>query len=74
MRGIRISEQEILEVGTIRARLGLSQQGFADRLGVSVRTIQEWEQGRKQPSGPALALLRIVDKDPEVLLRVWRAT
>jgi putative transcriptional regulator len=45
----------------IRKRLGLSQQGFADRLGVSVRTIQEWEQGRTTPSGPALALLRIAD-------------
>jgi putative transcriptional regulator len=48
-------------VAEIRKRLGLSQQGFADHLGVSVRTIQEWEQGRTTPSGPALALLRIAD-------------
>lgn len=54
----------------IRKKLGLSQQGFADRLGVSVRTIQQWEQGRTAPSGPALALLRIADQEPEVFLRI----
>lgn len=54
----------------IRKRLGLSQSAFADMMGVSVRTIQEWEQGRTTPSGPALALLRIADQEPEVFLRV----
>ena len=52
----------------IRKRLKQTQQGFAALLGVSVRTIQEWEQGRSQPTGPAKALLRIADKHPEVLL------
>lgn len=51
----------------LRTRLNLSQSEFAKILGVSVRTIQEWEQGRTTPSGPALALLRIIDKHPEVL-------
>jgi putative transcriptional regulator len=50
----------------IRARMNLSQQGFAAILGVSVRTLQEWEQGRRKPTGPALALLRIADQQPEV--------
>src|SRR5436305_9427323 len=55
----------------IRKRLNVSQMAFAGLLGVSIRTIQDWEQGRRQPSGPALALLRIVDREPEILLRVW---
>jgi putative transcriptional regulator len=54
----------------IRSRLKLSQQAFAGMLGVSVRTIQEWEQGRRQPRGPAVALLRIADQHPEVFLNL----
>jgi len=50
-----------------RAGTGLSQAQFAKRIGVSVRTLQEWEQGRKRPSGPAAALLRIVASRPEVV-------
>jgi putative transcriptional regulator len=54
----------------IRKRLGLSQSAFAAMMGVSLRTLQEWEQGRHQPSGPALALLRIADQEPDVFLRI----
>lgn len=54
----------------IRKRLNLSQHGFALRLGVSVRTLQAWEQGQRAPSGPALALLRIAEQEPDVFLRV----
>jgi putative transcriptional regulator len=50
-----------------RAGTGLSQAMFAKLIGVSLRTLQEWEQGRKRPSGPASALLRIVVRDPRVL-------
>jgi putative transcriptional regulator len=52
----------------IRARLKLSQHAFAGLLGVSVRTVQEWEQGRREPRGPAKSLLRIADQHPEVFL------
>lgn len=52
----------------IRARLKLSQAAFAGLMGVSVRTIQDWEQGRRKPSGPAEALLRIAEQNPEVFL------
>jgi putative transcriptional regulator len=61
----------VVSPAKIRERLNVSQHAFAGLLGVSVRTIQDWEQGRRQPSGPALALLRIVDREPEILLRVW---
>ena len=50
-----------------RAGTGLSQAKFAQMIGVSLRTLQEWEQGRKRPSGPAAALLRIVARNPRVV-------
>ena len=52
----------------IRARLELSQSAFAGLMGVSLRTIQDWEQGRRKPSGPATALLRIAEQKPEVFV------
>jgi len=52
----------------IRTRLNLSQSAFAGLMGVSLRTIQDWEQGRRKPSGPAEALLRIAEQKPEVFL------
>jgi putative transcriptional regulator len=50
----------------IRAKLRLSQAAFAGLMGVSLRTVQDWEQGRRKPSGPAEALLRIAEQRPEV--------
>ena len=50
----------------IRQKLQLSQSAFAGFMGVSVRTIQDWEQGRRKPQGPAKALLRIAEQCPEV--------
>ena len=55
-------------VKSIREKIGLSQSAFAGLLGVSVRTLQEWEQGRRTPKGPAQALLRVADRHPEALL------
>ncbi len=50
----------------IRSKLKLSQSAFAALLGVSTRTLQDWEQGRRSPQGPAVALLRIAEQHPEV--------
>lgn len=50
----------------IRSKLNLSQSAFAGLLGVSMRTLQDWEQGRRYPQGPAVALLRIAEQHPEV--------
>ena len=57
----------------IRKRLGLSQSRFAAIIGVSVRTLQNWEQGRRHPEGPAKALLRVVDKDPKAVFHALHA-
>ncbi|WP_343858409.1 helix-turn-helix domain-containing protein [Aliiglaciecola litoralis] len=50
----------------IRAKLKMSQAAFAAMLGVSRRNLQDWEQGRREPNGPAVALLRIAEQHPEV--------
>lgn len=52
----------------IRERLGLSQEAFASLTGVSVRTVQDWEQGRRTPRGPARSLLRVAEQFPEVFV------
>jgi putative transcriptional regulator len=51
----------------IREKLKLSQTAFASLIGVSSRTIQDWEQGRREPQGPAKSLLRIAETRPEIL-------
>ena len=60
----------IPSVTSVRERTGLSQARFAQLLGVSVRTLQEWEQGRRAPSGAARTLLLIAQKNPRALLEV----
>ena len=58
------------DVAKTRAKTGLSQARFAQLLGVSVRTLQDWEQGRRAPSGAARTLLMIAAKNPQALLDV----
>ncbi len=56
----------------VRRRLGFSQTEFADRIGVSLDTIRNWEQGKRSPTGAATALLKVLDKAPEVALAALR--
>lgn len=56
------------DVRKIRTKLGMSQSQFALLTGVSVATLQNWEQGRRRPEGPARALLRIAEVHPEAVL------
>jgi len=58
------------DVTSIREKTGLSQARFASLLGVSVRTLQDWEQGRRAPSGAARTLLLVASKNPGALLDV----
>ena len=60
----------IPEVAAIREKTGLSQARFARLLGVSIRTLQDWEQGRRAPSGAARTLLLVANINPRALLDV----
>jgi putative transcriptional regulator len=55
------------DVAAVRRFVGMTQRAFAEALGISVATLRNWEQGRRQPEGPALPLLRIAVRHPEVL-------
>ena len=55
------------DVVALRSFVGLTQEQFAEALGISVHTLRNWEQGRRSPDGPALALLRIAARHPRVL-------
>ncbi len=57
-------------VSDVRGKTGLSQARFAQLLGVSVRTLQDWEQGRRAPSGAARTLLMLAARNPRLLLEV----
>lgn len=55
------------DIADLRAFVGLTQVEFAQALGISVRTLQGWEQGRRRPEGPGLALLRIAARHPRII-------
>lgn len=57
----------VSEVASARVASGLSQAAFASLMGVSVRTLQDWEQGRREPSGAARTLIKVAERHPEVL-------
>ena len=56
------------DIAALRRFVGLSQARFARALGISVHTLRNWEQGRRKPDGPALALLRIAARHPRIIL------
>jgi putative transcriptional regulator len=64
----RVFKYRPVDIKRIRSRLHVSQNQFALMIGVSKSTLQNWEQGRREPEGPAKALLRVVDKKPEAVL------
>ncbi len=68
----RVTKVEVPAAAEARARVGLSQQQFAGLLGVSARTLQDWEQGRREPTGAAKTLLRVAVSHPEVLRELQR--
>jgi len=66
----RVTRVKLPQAAEARSRVGLSQQDFAKLLGVSARTLQDWEQGRREPTGAARTLLRVAVSHPEVLLEL----
>ena len=66
-RAARVTKVEPTAAAIARARVGMSQSEFAGLLGVSARTLQDWEQGRRAPTGAAQTLLRVATQHREVL-------
>ena len=73
VRGARISEIAEPDIRAIRESAKISQSQFAKLIGVNVRTLQNWEQQRTRPAGPARALLKIVASDPRAAIRALHA-
>ena len=73
MKPARVFEMKPPEIKKIRSTLHVSQREFALMIGVSVRTLQNWEQGRRKPEGPAKALLRVASKNPNAVLKALHA-
>jgi len=68
MKPSREFHLEPIDVVAIRKKYGLSQDKFAKLLGISVATLRNWEQGRRQPDGPAKVLLRVAARNPQAVL------
>jgi putative transcriptional regulator len=60
---------DTVDIKAIRKRLGLTQVAFARRYGFELSSIRNWEQGRRQPEGPARLLLLVIDKEPDAVQR-----
>ena len=63
----RFTELELSDIKEVREKAGLSQVEFASRLHISARTLQNWEQGRRYPTGPVATLIRILDVHPSLI-------
>jgi putative transcriptional regulator len=70
-KGVRehLVKVPLVDVKALRQRLGLTQREFAQRFSFSVRSVQNWEQGRRTPEGPARVLLTVIDREPQAVLR-----
>lgn len=69
----RRTTRQRTDVRSLRERVNLTQSAFARMIGVSVRTLQNWEQGRREPDGPAKALLTVVERQPKAVLAALHA-
>ena len=74
LRTATIELPRATDVPAIRKQLGLSQQQFAAFMGVSVATLRNWEQARREPHGPARALLLVAAKQPRAVREAFKAT
>ena len=72
-KAYRVHVPQAIDVKTIRAKLGMTQQQFAARFGFSVNTLRHWEQGLRQPEGPARAYLQVIDREPDGVQKALRA-
>ena len=68
----RIFKYKPVDIKKIRSKVNASQAEMAHMIGVSVRTLQNWEQGRRKPRGPARALLKVFDTNPQDVLKALK--
>ena len=68
-----VDDPSAQRIVALRKRLRLSRQAFADRFGLEVRALQDWEQGRRVPDRAARVLLTVIDRDPEAVVRALGA-
>ena len=73
LRAARVFHFKPADIKAVREKLNVSQSEFAMMIGVSVSTLQNWEQGRRQPEGPARALLKVAAENPEVVAEALSA-
>lgn len=68
-KGVRTHQPSEIDVQALRKRIGLTQEEFAAKFGISLGTLRHWERGDRKPHGPALVLLRVIAKNDRAVLR-----
>jgi putative transcriptional regulator len=71
-KGYRVHVPVHVDVKAIRMKLGMTQQAFAAQFGFSINTLRHWEQGKRQPEGPARAYLLVIDRAPMTVQKALR--
>jgi putative transcriptional regulator len=71
--GVRVWQVPVLDAAGVRKKTGLSQEEFAQRYRINLGTLRNWEQGVRQPEGPARVLLMVIDQEPEAVERALKA-
>lgn len=68
-KDVKVYEPKHVDVAALRQRIGMTQEQFAARFGVSVATLRHWERGDRKPQGPALVLLNVIEKNPKAVMQ-----
>jgi putative transcriptional regulator len=68
-KGVKVYEPKRVDVAALRQRIGMTQEQFAARFGVSVATLRHWERGDRKPQGPALVLLNVIKHNPKAVMQ-----
>ena len=71
--GVRVHRPRPVDVKALRSRIGMTQEQFAARFGMSTATLRHWERGDRAPHGPALVLLNVIERNPQAVIDALRA-
>ena len=67
-RGVRVHLPRTIDVKAVRVKVGMTQERFAARFGFSMATLRHWERGDRTPRGPALVLLKVIERNPQAVI------